>query len=238
MCFFKVNRISDKTNSSVSVTGFGAGFAGASALGYVVGGAAYGAFSGASFAVLAGGNPMNGLWKGALTGSVGGFASGAFGGDIGAFVGGSVFGAIGTALNNGSEKDILLNSLLGGILSVGAYKLNAFYNYSNNYEGDLNYWGYHKASAAYARANFWEAEASWYELEGGGVSKIRYGKPFGKEAFIAQKAPPNAKYLSHTHARFGKGFEFPGPTDMERYQSMSGDFDFKTYGYKNSYSIN
>ncbi|MDD2387230.1 MAG: hypothetical protein PHP52_10665, partial [Bacteroidales bacterium] len=139
----------------------GANFPCASAVGAITGGAISGTISGGGFASLSGDNVGQGALYGAISGASGSFVSGAVGGAPGAFFGGATAGSVGTALRGGSPEERQRSAILGGIFGLCSYEISNYYNYKTSYSGELNYWGYHKANAAFARANFWEAEASW-----------------------------------------------------------------------------
>ncbi|HPQ09571.1 MAG TPA: RHS repeat-associated core domain-containing protein, partial [Bacteroidia bacterium] len=215
----------------------GSSFAGSTALGAIAGGATSGAISGGGFAALSGDDIFEGAWKGAVSGASGGFVGGAIGGTAGAFLGGATAGAVGSALNGGSTEQIIVNAILGGAISTGAYELSVYANYRSSYEGNLNYSGYRRVSAVMARANFWEMEASWYEMPDGSVVRIKYGSPFGGKVEPA-KPPEGALFESHTHPKYGKGFSFFGPTDIANYQVTSGTYDFKVYGGNQVFTLN
>ena len=218
----------------------GSSFAGASATGAVVGGASSGAFSGAGFAALGGGNIGRGALYGGIAGAAGGFVGGAVGGAPGAFAGGATAGGVGTALYGGSSEQIAQSVLIGGAIGLGSYAASSYYNYKTQYQGDLRFGAYMRTNAAIGRANFWEAEASWYELADGSISKIRYGSPFGGGVNPAKPVPAAAVYEAHTHPRYGQGFEYFGKTDILNYQAEgnpSGLAGYKVYGYKNVYTL-
>ncbi|MDT8411424.1 MAG: FG-GAP-like repeat-containing protein [Vicingaceae bacterium] len=216
----------------------GANFAGASATGALVGGAASGAISGGGFTALSGGNVGQGMLYGAVAGGAGGFVGGAVGGAGGAFAGGATSGYVGSRLYGGSHEQALGNALIGGAMGLGTYELSTYINYKTNYNGNLNYGGYRRVSGAIGRANFWEMEAGWYELSNGGVSGMSYGRPFGGKVNLGA-APANTIYESHTHARFGLGNEYFGPTDMSKIpiDAQTSGYGYKVYGHNNVYTL-
>ncbi len=216
----------------------GANFAGASAVGAIVGGASSGAISGGGFAALGGGDIGEGMWKGAVTGAVGGFVGGAIGGGWGAFFGGATAGGVGTALYGGSTEQIIQNALIGGVFGLGAYEISTYANYKLNYNGNLNYGGYRRVSAAIGRANFWEGEATWYEMPDGSVVRMKW-RPFVK-GIDPEPAPEGALYEAHTHPRGGEGFEYFGKRDISNYQrggNPHGLQGYKVYGWENVYTL-
>jgi hypothetical protein len=178
-----------------------AAFAGSAIVGAAVGGAVSGAVSGAAFTGLAGGNPLDGMWKGALSGLAGGFTSSVIGGGVGAFTGGFTSGATGAILNGAKGGDILKSALIGGALSYGAYEIQqgfAYrqYNKGGKPMGNLKYSGFRKISVASQRSFAWGVEAGGWISNDGTVGKIAYGD---KDWVNLPTRPNNAIANFHTH---------------------------------------
>jgi RHS repeat-associated protein len=178
-----------------------AGFAGSAIVGSAVGGAVSGAVSGAAFTGLAGGNPLDGMWKGALSGLAGGLTSSVIGGGAGAFAGGFTSSATGAILNGAKGGDILKSALIGGALSWGSYEIQMGlsyrqYNRSDKPFGNLKYSGFHKISVASQRSFAWGVESAGWITNDGTVGKIAYG---GKDWVKMPDKPYNGIANFHTH---------------------------------------
>ncbi|GHV72556.1 hypothetical protein FACS1894201_02450 [Bacteroidia bacterium] len=129
-------------------------------------GAAAGAVSGAGFSGLAtnwnGEAMLNGAWKGALSGFVGGGLGSAIGGGWGAFAGGAAGSGLNTTLNGGDLKQIGNSALAGGLLSYGTYELTSYMAYKkanlsiNKHK--VSYGQFKTMQADYQRSRFWRKE--------------------------------------------------------------------------------
>ncbi len=86
-----------------------------------IAGASAGAVAGFYGTALAGGNPLDGLWKGALTGLIGGGVGSSLTGAGGAIAGGASAGATGAALNGGDIGQVGMGALAGGAIAGGLY---------------------------------------------------------------------------------------------------------------------
>jgi len=205
--------ISTAITTSIST----ATFAGSAIVGASVGAAVSGAVSGAAFTTLAGGNALDGMWRGALSGLAGGLTGSVIGGGIGAFAGGFTSGATGAILNGARGKDILKSAFIGGVVSWGAYEIQmglAYrqYNRSGKPMGDLKYSGFHKISAAAQRSFAWGKEAGGWILNDGTVGEIVYGSD---HSVNLPSKPANALSNFHTHPE----------TDPFKYQQMHSPTD-------------
>jgi len=198
-----------------TAVGTGMTAAGASCAGWVgamAGSTVSGAFSGAAFAGLAGGNPLDGLWKGALTGLAGSSIGPLIGGAPGAIVSGAMSGAVSSALNGGGWKDVGISALLGGGVAWGSYEISQAIGYGaykkaygglENPPGDRwNYRQYRAASVA-AQRSFARG------VEGGGwiLDKKMSMWPYGtKDGIEATDRPDGVKGFFHTHPNKGSNW--------------------------------
>jgi RHS repeat-associated protein len=213
----------------------GGSFAGASFVAAASGGALSGGFSGGLNAYIDGTDVGDGIWKGAVSGAASSIVSGGVGGTLGAFLGGATGGGIAAALNGGSPGEIIQSAVISGVVSAGIYEVQMASNYSRGSSG-LKYGAYRRVQAAIGRANFWESEASWYEMQDGSITGLKYG---GGKGVNPRPAPSSGvKYEAHTHPNGGKGYAWSGPSDAAGYQKTGGGYDFKVYGYDgNSYIV-
>jgi RHS repeat-associated protein len=191
------------TTVGTSLTAAGASCAGW--VGAMAGSTVSGAISGAAFTRLAGGNPLDGMWKGALSGLAGGLTSSVIGGGAGAFAGGFTSSATGAILNGAKGGDILKSELIGGALSWGSYEIQMRLSYRQynrsakkpfGNDVDLKYSGFRKISVASQRSFAWGVEAGGWILNDGTVGKIAYG---GKDWVKMPPRPNNPIAEFHTH---------------------------------------
>jgi RHS repeat-associated protein len=223
-----------------TAVGTGLTAAGASCAGWVgamAGSAASGAISGAAFTSMAGGNPLDGMWKGALSGLAGSSLGPLIGGVPGAIVSGAMSGAASSALNGGSWKDVGTSALLGGAVSWGSYEISQAIGYAsykkaynrleNKPHGGM--WNYrqYRAISVVAQRSFARG------VEGGGWIKNKkvdmwpYGTKDGIEPKMSSR--PGAKGFFHTHPNKGEGW-IPGHgTDDINFNNTDPYFKLPSY---------
>jgi hypothetical protein len=171
-----------------------------------------GAISGAAFTGLAGGNPLDGLWKGAVSGLAGGLVGGAIGGGIGAFAGGATSGWVGASLNGADPKDIFKSALFGGLTSFGSYQLQQAVSYGmyRRAGGEWNYKQFYKISVASQRSFAWGVEtAGW--ITNDDVKNIVYGD--GSSVKVPPR-PGNEVASFHSHPNEPGTIQWQSPTDL------------------------
>ena len=221
------------TTIGTSMTAAGASCAGW--VGAMAGSTVSGAISGAAFTGLAGGNPLDGLWKGALTGLAGSSIGPLIGGAPGAIVSGVMSGAVSSALHGGSWKDVGISALLGGGVAWGSYEISQAigygaykkaYNGLENKPGDMwNYRQYRAASVA-AQRSFARG------VEGGGwIRSKKMGMwPYGTDRSIeATDRPNDPKGFFHTHPNKGANWTPGHGTDDFIINNTHRDFGLPSY---------
>jgi hypothetical protein len=206
-------------------------YSAAGLVGAVAGGTVSGAFSGAGFTALAGGDPLRGMWTGAVSGLAGSLVGSGIGGGVGAFFGGATSGAVGTALNGGSGKDILKSALIGGVTSFSAYQLQqaaGYWDYKRA-GGEWNYRQYYKISVVNQRSFAWGREGGGW-ITDKNVGKIVYGEA---DNVKLPPKPNNAKANFHTHPHNPEGIEWHSIADVYGEKNIN-----YVIGWENMYKHN
>ncbi len=190
--------------------GVGASVSGAygGLIGAVSGGAAAGAFNGAAMAGLAGGNAIEGFWKGGVSGLVGAGVGSYIGGGVGALAGGFAGGGTSAALYGGDAGDILTSGLIGGAIAYGAYQAQMEIGYRNSdmkVNGEpltrKQYRGMSLAAQrSFARGKEW---GGWLTDDGGIVMDPSLGE---RAQTNRGPMPDNAVARFHTHPNLGNGY--------------------------------
>ena len=194
--------------------GVGASVSGAygGLIGAVSGGAAAGAFNGAAMAGLAGGNAIEGFWKGGVSGLVGAGVGSYIGGGVGALAGGFAGGGTSAALYGGDAGDILTSGLIGGAIAYGSYQASMFEAYQHS-DKSFNYKQFRKISVATQRSFARGREHGGWITENDVVINPKMGEidyiPNDRWA----PRPDNAIADFHTHPNIGSGYtaNFSGP---------------------------
>ena len=194
--------------SSVAA-GVGASVSGAfgGLLGAAAGGTAAGASSGVFMSGLTGGDPLEGLWKGGVSGLVGGSVGSYVSGGLGALTGGFAGGGTSAALYGGDAGDILTSGLIGGAIGYGSYQAQMEIGYRSS---DMKVNGepltrkqYRGMSLAAQRSFARGKEWGGWLLEGGGIEL----DPGLGTRFETNRGPmpENAVARFHTHPNIGVG---------------------------------
>ncbi|MEM7087106.1 MAG: DUF6443 domain-containing protein [Bacteroidota bacterium] len=189
----------------------GLGASSGTLIGVTAGGAAAGAFSGLANAAYYGGDAFEGLWKGGLSGGVGGFSGALVGGGAGAFFGGFTGGSTGALLNDGN---ILSAGIIGALTSFAAYHASQYYSYRTSAlrtTHDINYRVFAKMSADFQRASVWRTERGGVVLGDNTVVKSTNNQNFGTDLTRPSTATTQAhgavKFSYHVHwAKDGQQF--------------------------------
>jgi len=168
------------------------------------------------FAALGGGNVGEGIWKGALSGFVGGGVGSYIGGGWGAFTGGATSGGLSAALYGGDAEDIATGALIGGAVAWGGYQAQqgvAYkqYNKGSKPLGDLTRQGLRKISVASQRSFARGREAGGWILNNGDVGNVAYGKKAGVNL---PSKPGNAIANFHTHPNDPRYIQYHSLTDL------------------------
>jgi len=207
-------------------------FLGAGIVGASVGGAVSGAISGFGYTAMAGGNPLDGMWKGAVSGFAGGLVGSSIGGGVGAFFGGATSGAVGSALNGGRGEDVVKAALFGGTVGLGAFHLQQAMSYGvyKHQGGTWNYRQHYKASVAIQRSLAWGKEISGW-ITNDDIVGLAVGGKNGKVG--TTNRPDNAIGAFHTHTRNTQStIEWQSPTDLRKNANFDVDY---VIGWKNMY---
>jgi len=192
--------------------GFGSGVS--AALGIGAGGAIGGAVGGATFGILKGQaagvrggdlieSGFNGLWQGGITGFGGALVGGAIGGGWGALAGGATAGGLGTAMSGGSGEDILMGSVLGGVMGWSVYQASLIYSYnaSGIKSSGLKYDQFAKMMRVTQRSMFWDREGKFIANTKGGVNVSKLGTQNTSGAMGSDYKDALLDY--HTHQDWG-----------------------------------
>ena len=190
--------------------GVGASVSGAygGLIGAVSGGAAAGAFNGAAMAGLAGGNAIEGFWKGGVSGLVGAGVGSYISGGVGALAGGFAGGGTSAALYGGDAGDILTSGLIGGAIAYGSYQAQMEIGYRSSdmkVNGEpltrKQYRGMSLAAQrSFARGKEW---GGWLTDDGGIVMDPSLGE---RAQTNRGPMPDNAVARFHTHPNLGNGY--------------------------------
>ncbi|MDO9154107.1 MAG: RHS repeat-associated core domain-containing protein [Paludibacter sp.] len=197
-----------------------------------LGGATAGAIGGAGFSALAGGDPLEGAWKGALSGLAGGLVGGYISGGAGAFFGGATSGGVNAVLNGGDLEDIGKAALFGGAVSWGAYQVNSFVNYKTSGTTSLTKRQFDAMSRA-AQKSFTRGReyGGWLTSDG----KVEMWAKGSRAGLTPTAKPANANGFFHTHPNQGGGWvEMHSPQDIS-YNNGYAKVDSYVIGRQNVY---
>jgi|GEM_PF-199445 len=204
-----------------------------------LGGATAGAISGGGFALLAGGDVLDGFWKGAVSGLAGGLVGSYIGGGAGALAGGATAGATSAALSGGSWEDIGLSALIGGGMSYGIFELQTSINYAKYMETDGKLPGaqltknqFRVISRSMQRSFSRGKEYGGWLMEDGSVQMFPEGS---NHAISPGLKPEGARSMFHTHPSTGSNWlPSHSPDDL-----VNNKYIWKTmswvYGRQNIY---
>jgi hypothetical protein len=196
-----------------------------------LGGATAGAIGGAGFSALAGGDPLEGAWKGALSGLAGGLVGGYISGGAGAFFGGTTAGGVNTALNGGNLEDVGRSALLGGAMAWGASQINSYVNYKAS-GTNLTKRQFNAMSRASQKSFTRGREYGGWLTSDGRVEMWAKGSRAG---LTPTAKPANANGFFHTHPNQGGGWvEMHSPQDIS-YNNNYAKVDYYVIGRQNAY---
>ncbi len=161
------------------------------------------------------------MWKGALSGFVGGGVGAYIGGGWGAFAGGAAAGGLSTALYGGDWDDITKGALIGGAVAWGGYQVQqgvSYWKYKSD-GGDFTHKQFRKISVASQRSFARGKEFGGWFLENGDVLMW---KPGEKAGITPTPKPNNATGFFHSHPNWGGSWvEMHSPVDISANNSWA-----------------
>lgn len=179
-----------------------------------IGGLSAGMFSGFGFSAMAGGNPIDGLWKGGLSGMIGGGIGAYISGGLGAIAGGASSGFASSLLNGSNIGQAFKAALISGGSSWGFYQFNAAINYKKVaaiYRGqgqNLTRSQYNIISRSAQKSFVTGKEYGGWLTKEGGVEMWPVG---GKHEINATPRSGNEVSSFHTHPHYVGFAEYHSP---------------------------